>query len=89
MEAKIKTVVAFTVDVTLTENELRALDALASYGDKAFLEVFYKHLGVTYMRPFENDLKTLFSKIKELRGQINDIDVARKKLGLPPANRRY
>jgi hypothetical protein len=35
-----------------------------------------------YMQPFEDDLKALFDKIKELRAPIHEIDEARKKLRL-------
>lgn len=80
---QVKTVVQFTVKFELTENEVRALDALACYGADAFLKVFYKHLGVSYMRPFEKDLRALFEKVKELRPAIHNIDEARQKLGLP------
>lgn len=79
---KIIPTVSFTVKLELTENEARALDALAGYGHKSFLQVFYKHLGIHYMRPFEGDLIQLFEKIKTLRGTISDIDEARQKLGL-------
>jgi hypothetical protein len=79
----VKPSVSFSVDFKLTENEVRALDALAGYGADAFLKVFYKHLGVHYMKPFDRDLRQLFEKIKELRPAIHNIDEARKKLGLP------
>ena len=82
-KAIVKSYVNFTVKFELTEQEARALDALAGYGTDPFLKVFYKHLGVSYMRPFENDLRALFEKIKELRPAIYEINEARKKLGLP------
>lgn len=81
-KAEVKTVVAFTVKFELTENEVRALDALAGYGADAFLKVFYKHLGISYMRPFEKDLRQLFEKIEQLRPAIHNINEARKKLGM-------
>lgn len=77
---KIVTKVQFTVECTLTENELRALDALAGYGFKSFIGSFYKLLGIHYMRPFESDLKALFEKVESLRPQLHAIDEARKKL---------
>lgn len=79
----IKTKVSFTVSIELEEGEVRALDALAGYGADAFLKVFYKHLGMHYMKPFDKDLRLLFEKIKTLRPQINEIREARKSLGLP------
>jgi hypothetical protein len=79
--------VEFTVKFTLTENEARALDALAGYGADAFLKVFYKHLGIAYMKPFEKDLRQLFEKVQELKPAIRNINDARKKLGLPSNTR--
>jgi hypothetical protein len=49
----------------LNEQELRALDALAGYGDDAFLEMFYKQLGKHYMRPHEEGLRSLFTTIRK------------------------
>jgi hypothetical protein len=86
MKAEIKTQVSFSVKVELTEREVMALDALAGYGHEAFLKVFYKHLGIHYIRPFEKDLIQLFEKIKELRPAIHEIKEARKKLGLEQLN---
>lgn len=74
--------VSFTVDFKLTEREAMALDALAGYGADAFLKVFYKHLGVHYMKPFDKDLRALFEKIKELKPAINTIQDARRKLNM-------
>ncbi len=37
----------------VTEAELRALDALAGYGDDAFIKMFYTDLGEHYMKPHE------------------------------------
>lgn len=79
----VKQSVKFSVTVELTEGEVRALDAMAGYGADPFLKVFYKHLGMAYMKPFDNDLRALFEKIKELRPAIHKIHEARKKLGLP------
>jgi hypothetical protein len=83
MDAKVTTVVEFKVEVTLTEGEVRALDAIAGYGADAFLKVFHKHLGSAYIRPFDNDFKELCEKIKTLRPAIKAIRDAREKLGLP------
>lgn len=82
METRVKTIVAFTVSCELTENELRALDALVGYGFKSFMDVFKEKLGKAYIGPFERDLQELFAKIESLRPEIHIIDEARKKLGL-------
>jgi hypothetical protein len=82
-EVKVIPTVSFKVTIELTENEARALDAMACYGADNFLNVFYKHLGMAYMEPFDDDLRALFEKIKVIRPAIYDISEARKKLGLP------
>lgn len=51
------------ITIRLTEREARALDALAGYGFKSFIEIFYK-LGTHYMKPYEKDLESLFDKIR-------------------------
>ena len=52
---------SFTVD----EEELRALDALAGYGDDAFIKHFYAKLGESYMRPHEAGLRKFLCSIRE------------------------
>lgn len=70
----------------LTESELRALDALAGYGEETFLEVFYKHLGKNYLKPHENGLRSLFKKVKkEVKIPLNQVDQARKLLKTKPS----
>lgn len=79
---QLKPTVSFSVKIELTENEAKALDALAGYGTDEFLQCFYKGLGKAYLEPFEKDLIALFAKIKELQAPIANINEARKKLGL-------
>jgi len=57
--------IAIQLKIELTENEARALDALAGYGADAFLKVFYEKLGEHYMRPHEAGLRSLFEGIRE------------------------
>lgn len=52
------------VALKLNESEVRALEALAGYGIKPFLEVFYKHMGRHYLQPHEAGLRSLFETIK-------------------------
>jgi hypothetical protein len=66
MNDKIKSTSQFDiqVQVRLTEEEARALEALTVYGTKVFLEHFYK-LGKSYLGPHEKGLISLFETIKE------------------------
>ena len=70
--------VHFTVDCTLTEGDLRALDALVGYGTDSFLKVFYEHMGRHYLEPHEKDLRGLFEKIRSISPVLSQIDDARK-----------
>lgn len=62
------------VNIKLSMAEVQALEALAGYGIKAFLEVFYKQMGKHYLEPHEAGLRSLFDTIRS---------------ELPPIIRRY
>lgn len=62
------------VDIKPSMTEVQALEALAGYGTKAFLEVFYKQMGKHYLEPHEAGLRSLFDTIRS---------------ELPPIIRRY
>ena len=65
----------------LDEEELRALDALAGYGIKPFLEVFYKSLGKAYLQPHEDGLRRLFETIRrDVPPALRRVDNARELL---------
>lgn len=52
------------VQFTVTEAEARALDALAGYGDDAFIKAFYEKLGKAYMEKHEDGLRSFLSSIR-------------------------
>lgn len=56
--------VTATVTIVLSEVEARALEALAGYGDDKFLEMFYKHLGTSYLQKHEAGLRSLFNSAR-------------------------
>lgn len=64
-EIKAKLVVQFSAQFTFDEEECRALDALIGYGDEAFIEVFYKHLGAHYLKPHEAGLRRVFHTLRK------------------------
>lgn len=67
--------IQFQVD----ESEARALDALAGYGDDAFIKHFYEFLGKHYMEPHEQGLRMFLKSIREqFSGPLSRIDEARK-----------
>lgn len=66
MEGKmIKPIATITlnVELTLTESEAAALNALTEYGIAPFLKVFYEKLGKAALEPHENGIRDLFIKI--------------------------
>ncbi len=78
-----------TATMELDESELRALDALAGYGDDAFLKMFYDKLGSSYMKPHEKGLIKLFANIRGNVGQpLRDVESARKLLAKAEQERR-
>lgn len=89
-EIKITTEVNITATLTLTEGQLRALDALAGYGDDAFLRVFYANLGEHCMKPFEQDLRNLFDMIRdEVPCALAGVKESRESLGLKSSSGKW
>lgn len=68
-----------TASINITECELRALAALTSYDDEAFLKFFYGNLGTTYLKPHEAGLRSFFAAIRLESPQVlKAIDTARR-----------
>lgn len=69
----------FQVIFKLNEKEARALKAITAYGEKSFLEVFYKYLGKCELEDHEEGVKSLFETIKaELPQHLSLFDDIRK-----------
>lgn len=67
------------VTFSVNEAEARALDALAGYGDDAFIKVFYDKLGQHYMGPHESGMRSLLCSIRDhLPAILSRSDEARK-----------
>ncbi len=91
METTYKVSINMEVNLKLTEIEVRALDALAGYGVKQFLETFYKQMGKTYLQPHEKGLIDLFEKIRKTCPKvIAETEISRTELGkvLKKANKQ-
>lgn len=77
LEAKTK--LDLSVSFTVNESELRALDALAGYGDDAFIQMFYKNLGEAYMKPHEAGMREFLKSIRSVASPVlSQTDKARK-----------
>lgn len=69
----------YSINFVLNYEEAKALDALAGYEYKAFLETFYTKMGKTYLEPYEAGLRSLFERInKDLSYEIKAIDDSKK-----------
>ena len=80
MEIKSTSNMSFGVTLQLSEQEARALEAIAMYGVEEFLKVFYAHLGKSYLQPYEDATKDLFKTIKtELPKHLGKFTMLRKK----------
>lgn len=74
-----KAQVEFSISLTLTVGQAKALDAIVGYGVEPFLKVFYEHMGKSYLQPHETEMKKLFEQIKEeLPKEVHKIETARK-----------
>lgn len=62
--------VKHTFTIELTVQEMLALDAIAGYGSKEFLRIFYTHLGSHYLKPYEGGCETLFDKVRKFDARL-------------------
>ena len=71
--------VEITTQFTVTEDELRALDALSGYGEDAFIKHFYEHLGKAYMTKHETGLRSFLKSVRNFApGILSRTDAARR-----------
>ena len=69
----------FELAFTVNEAEARALDAMASYGEDAFIKAFYEKLGSAYMKEHEDGLREFLKSIRGLVSpELSRLDDARK-----------
>lgn len=66
--------------LTLDQDELRALDALVGYGVDALIEHFYKHMGKSYLRPYEHGLRSFLKTAAQASQGIRAVDEAQRDL---------
>lgn len=76
-----KVTVELKVTLEISEGEARALNALACYGEKEFIKVFYEKLGKVYLEPYEKDLKSFLEKVRTTMPSVIDkVDTTRSNL---------
>ena len=57
--------IGLSVHLTINEQEARALEALAGYGIKEFINTFYKEMGHHYLEPHEKGLVSFLEMVKD------------------------
>ena len=68
-----------TLQFSINEKEARALDALAGYGDDAFLKMFYTELGSYYMEKHESGMREFLKTVRDkIPLYLSKIDKARE-----------
>ncbi len=73
--------VQVSVTFTVSEDEARALDALAGYGENSAIEAFYTGCGKHYLQPYEQGLRSFLRTIQAVVSPaLNSADAARKLL---------
>lgn len=84
-KVKSKIAIEFTSTLTLTETEMRALDAIVGYGFDSFLKVFKRNLGEAYIRGHEEGARALFDAInREVRPALHEVNELRRRLAENP-----
>jgi hypothetical protein len=69
------------ITFSVTEEEARALDALAGYGDQSAIDAFYAGCGKHYMQPYEGGLRSFLSTIRSVvTPALNQADQLRSQL---------
>ncbi len=75
VDSKLTVTTEFEIQLRLTKGEAMALAAIAGYNIEGFLGLFYEKMGQSYLRPHEQSLRNLFSKIRsEIPNHITTIE---------------
>lgn len=77
-ETTVTTQVEFKVTLQLTEAEANALEAIIGYGVKPFLQMFYEHMGKSYLQPYEKGAISLFEQRQQISYQLYNIRQVKK-----------
>lgn len=79
IDAKAKVDVQMNITLTLTIEEAKALNAIAGYGTKPFLDLFYEKMGKHYLQPQEKDFILFLEKCQyQIPKEISKIERAKK-----------
>jgi hypothetical protein len=71
--------IGVTATFELNEEELRAMEALAGYGEDAFIKAFYEKLGKAYMERHEAGLRRVLTMFRLNAGRVlHMVDSARE-----------
>lgn len=59
-----------SITLNLSEEEARALEAIAVYGPETVLKVCYEHLARESLERYENGIRTLFASVNSILPSI-------------------
>jgi len=77
MKANPKYDLKLELQITISEEEAGALDALSRYSHDSFIKVFYEFLGEIYMKKYEGGLRSFLASAKDLGRYAEKAKVAR------------
>ena len=78
VSAKLEVHTEFKLVISISEAEAQALIGLLGYDSKAFLKVFYEHLGKHYLKPHEKGIVSLHENLfPQLNYAISEIEKQR------------
>ena len=66
MKLTTKPVLHYEITLSLTEQDCFALDAISGYDIDAFITNFYQGLGTAYLKPQEDNLRSLMKNLREI-----------------------
>lgn len=86
--------VTATATITLDLDEMRALDALTGYGVDQLIEHFYKHMGKSYLEPYEHGLRSFLKAaasislrgVDDMQRDLDNLEIERGKAKKPPVD---
>lgn len=85
VKADAKIDLSFKITIELTEQEAQAIVNVFGYSPEAYLKVFYKELGTSYLKPHEAGVYSLHNNLApELKSALYKIESTRNHIKNQP-----
>jgi len=78
MKIKPKCTLSMEFQMTLSEEEVGAIDALSGYNHDQFIKIFYEFLGKSYMQKYEKGLRSFLESARGIGAYIEKANKARE-----------